>query len=134
MRRISHFSNMKNIFTESLYFLKNNWNRFEWNKRQWECISNCEILGAGDILRQFLRIIKFDNNGLKAGILHPTNCPPHADIIAELGLHKIDYYTNGEDEWKISIDELQVRFFIYNIKITKCVGKRITQERLDQFR
>ncbi|XP_044757235.1 alanine aminotransferase 2-like isoform X2 [Coccinella septempunctata] len=73
---------------------------------QWE---NCYIgQGAGDMMKIFLAVIKFNENGLKAGVLTPVpGCTSYSMIIEGLDLQKIDYYLDEDNEWSININELQ---------------------------
>ncbi|XP_045469541.1 alanine aminotransferase 2-like [Harmonia axyridis] len=72
----------------------------------WENI----IIGQGvaDMAKLFMSLLKSNKYGLAAGILNPVpECPFYSSIIAELGLKRIDYFIDEDNQWNININELQ---------------------------
>ncbi|KAL3276686.1 hypothetical protein HHI36_012056 [Cryptolaemus montrouzieri] len=64
--------------------------------------------GAGDMAKKFLNILRYDNNGLKPGILTPVpEYPFYSATMTELGLKRIDYYLEEDNNWHVNVHELQ---------------------------
>ncbi|KAK9874647.1 hypothetical protein WA026_005471 [Henosepilachna vigintioctopunctata] len=64
--------------------------------------------GASDVAKKFFNILKVDKDGLKPGILNPSpGYPFYLATIAELGMKRIDYLLDEDQNWNININELQ---------------------------
>lgn len=55
-----------------------------------------------------LNLLNTDNNGKKSGIMIPIpQYPLYSATLAEYGMHQINYYLDEDNEWALSIKELQ---------------------------
>lgn len=64
--------------------------------------------GASESVRSVLNLLNVHSNGRPAGVMIPIpQYPLYSATLAEYGLHQINYYLDEDNDWALSLKELQ---------------------------